>query len=390
MSILVTIGRESVAINRAVFVALFDNSVVYHLADYTKALDKGSITFEKLVALARKADVPYPLLFAPREVVDAQLEMKTKKLLQGVTKEQFSISARGSVELRDVELIVKDLLRKQELYKKHAHKLSKNQLVGRIARPGTPQRDALTLLDVLGMSGDELRAQKTKQAAVELYIERLEANHVLVARSVRGYMPQTLDKVKFSGMTIRDPKAPYIFLAGGSHGEDEEPAGRQLFTLALLTVLIGRKMFRAVTMDATALLDAPPPEYVIAAEMLMPETLMQAVDLSSLEAIQTASDVLKVTPSALVVRAQNLKLMEWDVAGEHLRELGESFRGRPKPSARSPKPVNAVRKYNGRRFTRAMLTAVDEGEMSAGEFCRVVGARKIGPSDLDEVRQAVK
>ncbi|ACV06743.1 hypothetical protein I6I18_06395 [Kytococcus sedentarius] len=142
-------------------------------------------------------------------------------------------------------------------------------------------------------------------------------------------------------------------------------------------------------MDTTTLRDAPPPEYAIVGEMLMPEQLVRSLDLSSLDAIQHAADELKVTPSALVVRAQGLKLLGWDVACEHLRELGEAFRGRPKKQARQPKPVNAVRKYNGRRFTRAMLAAVDDGAMSPGEFCRVVGARKIKPEDLDELGRAV-
>lgn len=391
MTIQVVLGGENTAIDRDVFVALLDNSVVCHLADYTKALESGRIKFDKLVELTRKAEVPYPLLFAPLPVVEAQLAGKTQKLLQGVAKEQFSMNARGSVELRDVELIVKDLLRKQELYKRHAHRLpKKNPLVGCITRPATAEQHAATIWNVLQLSGEELRAQKTKQGGVDLFIERLEGTHVLVARSVRGYMPQTLDKVQFSGMTIRDPKVPYIFMAGGNHGEDEDPTGRQLFTLALFSVMIGRKVFRAVTMDTTSLMDAPPTEYGIAAEMLMPAALIRVMDLSSVEAIGTAADVLKVTPSAVVVRAHNLKLMSWEVAGGHLRDLGDAFRAKPKSQARSPLPVNAVRKYNGARFTRTMLTAVDQDQISVGEFCRVVGSRKIGSDDLEALRQATK
>lgn len=389
MTIEVTVGTDVVPIDRGVFVALFENSVVHQLADCSKALERGRIAFKDLLDLCRRAEVPYPLLFAPRAVVDAQLDTKTEKLLAGISKDQYSISARGSVELHDVELIVKDLLRKQVLYKKHVAGLPRNALVGRIARPKTAQQDALALFDVLRLGGEDLRAQKTKQDAVDLFVEHLEANHVLVSRSVQGYMPQTLGQVKFSGLAVRDPKAPFVFLAGGNHGEQEDPTGRQLFTLALFAVLIGRKMFRAVTMDTTTLLDAPPPEYAIVGEMLMPEEILRTLDLSSLDSVQAGADLLKVTPSALVVRAQHLKLLGWDMAGAHLRELGETFRARPKPPSRQPKPVNAVRKYNGRRFTRAMLSAVDDGALSVGEFCRVVGARKIKPEDLADLRRAV-
>lgn len=385
-----SIGTDVVPMDRELFVALLDNSVVYNFALYTNALNRGRISFRELVELCRRAEVPYPLLFAPPPVVDYQLAAKTKKLLTGVSKDQYSVAARGSVDLRDIELIVKDLLRKQELYKKHVTGLPKNPLIGCVRRPQTPQHDAKILFEALGLGGDDLRSQKTKEDAVELFIDRLEASHVLVARSVPGYMPQTLGKVKFSGFAVHDARAPYVFLMGGSHGEDEEPVGRQLFTLALFTALIGRKMFRAVTMDTTTLLEAPPPEYAIAAEMLMPGRIVRSLDLSSLDAIQEGANRLKVTPSALVVRAQNLKLLSWDMASNHLHELGEAFRRRDKAQARQPKPVNAIRKYNGRRFTSAMLSAVDDGALTVGDFCRVVGARKIKPEDLEEVRRTVE
>lgn len=100
MTILVSTGGQSTPIHREVFVALFDNSVVYDRSAYRKALERGTIPLEELIALARKAEVPYPLLFAPPQLVHAQLASKTRKLLQGVTKKQFSLSARGRVELR--------------------------------------------------------------------------------------------------------------------------------------------------------------------------------------------------------------------------------------------------------------------------------------------------
>src|SRR5690554_2003480 len=62
-------------------------------------------------------------------------------------------------------------------------------------------------------------------------------------------MPQRLTHVEFSGMTIRDNKVPYIFLAGGDHGDDQEPVGRTIFTLALMTVLVARRIFALMTWD---------------------------------------------------------------------------------------------------------------------------------------------
>ncbi|CAM2868186.1 hypothetical protein DEAB109302_04395 [Dermacoccus abyssi] len=91
----VTVGAEVVSIDRATFVALLNNSVVHSLVAYTKTLDRGHIAFRDLVELCRKAEVPYPLLFAPRSVVEEQLAAKTEKLLAGVSKSQYSMAARG-------------------------------------------------------------------------------------------------------------------------------------------------------------------------------------------------------------------------------------------------------------------------------------------------------
>lgn len=48
---------------------------------------------------------------------------------------------------------------------------------------------------------------------------------VLVSRSVQHYMPQRLTHVEFSGMTIRDNKVPYIFLAGATTGTTRSRSG---------------------------------------------------------------------------------------------------------------------------------------------------------------------
>lgn len=58
MSITVKIARQAVTVERDVFVALFDNSVVSEYIGFTKALRTGEMTFEELVHLARKADIP--------------------------------------------------------------------------------------------------------------------------------------------------------------------------------------------------------------------------------------------------------------------------------------------------------------------------------------------
>lgn len=387
----VIIAGKSVPIDQSVFVDLLENSVVNGRAPYIHALEKSKIPYSQLLDLARKAEVPHPLFFAPPAVVQAQLRAKTGKLLQGVAPETFTVNTRTTVKLRDVELIVKDLLRKQDLARKHDPTLVKNRIVGLLRKPRqTIREDAEALIQALGLDRDAIRQTRKKETALELIIERLETNQVLVSRSVRGFMPQLIE-VHFSGMTVRDAKVPYIFLTGGDHGDYQEPYGRQIFTLVLMAVLVARGIFAPVSYDANSIAPDAGREYDIVGEILMPAAEIQRIILHDLDDVKTAADLFKVTPSALAVRAMRLGRLTPLIASGYLHELEEEFRARTKPSrTNQPKPVNAIRKYSGRELTRRMLLAVDQRRLSAREFCRVICLNRIGPSDLGELKAAIR
>ncbi|WP_284982868.1 hypothetical protein [Arthrobacter sp. efr-133-TYG-118] len=377
-------------IDRSVFVDLLENSVVNGRAPYLHALEKSKIQYSELLKLARKAEVPHPLFFASPAVVQAQLRTKTAKLLQGVAPDTFTVNTRTTVKLRDVELIVKDLLRKQELARKHDSTLVKNKVVGLLRKPRpTVREDAEALIKAIGLDREAIRQARKKESALELIIEQLEANQVLVSRSVRGYMPQLIE-VHFSGMTVRDSKVPYIFLTGGDHGDFQEPYGRQIFTLVLMTVLVARGIFAPVSYDANSTAPDAGREYDIVGEILMPAADLQRITFEDLDAVKAMADVFKVTPSALTVRAMRLGSLTPLTAAGYLRTLEDEFRARAKTPAHQPKTVNAIRKYSGRELTRRMLLAVEERRLSAREFCRVVCLNRIGPSDLGELKAALR
>lgn len=386
----VTLGGSRTPIEREVFMDLFENSVVNGRAPYLRALETMEITFTDLVDLARKADIPYALFFAPSALVRAQIEAKTEKLLQGMTKATFSLNSRTTVELRNVELIVKDLLRKQLLLRKHDSTLVKNPIVGLLGNPHqTIEADAEALLDALGLGPESIRETRNKTAALELLIKHLETRQVLVSRSVRGFTPQLLE-VKFSGITVKDPKVPYIFLAGGDHGDSQEPEGRQVFTLTLLAVLVARGIFAPVTYDGRSSLSDPGREYDIVGQILMPRAEVRSMHLGTLAAVKEAADLFKVTPSAMTVRAMRLGALTAADAAVHLEALEAEYTNSKRPRPRQPKPVNAIRKYNGREFSGRMLDAFDAGNLTAGEFCRTVCSNRIKPHEIRDFRDAIK
>lgn len=390
MSINVLIDGKRVPIERSVFIELLGNSVVHDRAPFRRAIEKQEISFADLVDLARKAEIPYVLFFAPSDLVAAQLKAKAEKLLQGIAPETFTVSSRSMVHLRDIELIVKDLLRKQAFLRQHDTTLKRNPILGLLRNPhSSVKEDADSLLKALAIDRSEIWGARNKQAARDLLITRLESKQVLVSQSVRGYMPQLLE-VKLSGMTVRDSKVPYIFLAGGDHLDDQEPVGRQIFTLTLMTVLIARGIFKPVTYDASSVAPDPGREYDIVGEILMPAEDVRQLGLNALEDIKVAADQFKVTPSAMAVRAMRLHLLEPEAAVSFLNDLASEFRSRPKSLARQPKPANAIRKYSGRELSLRMLAALDAKRVSPGEFCRVVCLNKIRPPQIVELRAALQ
>ncbi|TDS86578.1 hypothetical protein [Nesterenkonia aurantiaca] len=391
MSIDVILRGTWTPIDEAVFTGLLGNSVASTYRSYDKALQNSWINFEDLLFLSRKGDIPYVLFFAPLPVVDTQIQMKTERLLSGLSKTTFSVNSRNQVHLGDIELIVKDLLRKQTLLKTHDKTLKQNKIIGLLSKPGpTIEDDANKLMHALGLAHNAIRSARKKEDALDLLISRLESNQVLVSRSVQHFMPQRLIGVKFSGLTIRDSKVPYIFLAGGDHGDYQEPTGRMIFTLALMSVLVARRVFAPVTYDASSPGSEVGREYDIVGAMLMPQDALQDVPLETLDEVKAAADEFKVTPSALTVRAQRLSMIGPDTAATHLNELQREFGQRPKSQARQPKAVNAVRKYNGREFSRRMLDVLDTGGISKREFCRVVCLRHIRPSQINDLREALR
>lgn len=390
MKIDVVLDGKRTPINSSVFVELLENSVASDRAPYTRALERSEISYSELVSLARVGQIPHSLFFAPFPFVKSQIETNTEKLLEGLSKNTFSVNSRDTVEISDVELIVKDLLRKQELLKKNDDTLIKNPIVGLLRRPsGSAEDEADTLLGSLGIAREDISSAKNKTAALNLIIERLEANQVLVSQSVSNFMPQLLHGVKFSGLTIRDAKVPYIFLAGGDHGDYQEPVGRRIFTLILLSVLVARGIFAPVTYDGRSTGSVVGREYTIVGQMLMPSAELRRADLTSLEAIKTSANLSKVTPSAMVVRAMSLGIISWDLADDYLDELALEYNDLPRPQPRQPKPINAVRKYNGREFSLRMLDAYDAGKLSPGTFCRSVCLKRLKPSQIEDFREAL-
>lgn len=390
-TIALVVGGKTVGVERAVFAALFYNSVVSAYADVEKTLSGNPLPFRDFLSLTQKAEIPYPLFFAPLPVVERQIELKTQKLMKGFTRGPLAIHSRNSVQVHDVELIIKDLMRKQSYLRKHDHTLTDNRLIGALRKfNGSAADAAATLSQVLGVDSSGIRAAPNKSAAVDLMITRLEASQVLVSQSSRLYMPQLIPShAKFSGITVRDKKVPYIFLASGDESDQEEPHGRRLFTLALLTTLIARNVFAPINFNGHSKDDTSPWEYTVAAEFLMPENDVRGRALGTLDDLRQSADFFKVTPSAMVMRARRLGILTQADFAAHMDALQREYAARVKGRAGAALAANALRKYNGVECSRRMLALLDAGVMNRTDFRRMVLLNKMPASQLAQFRAAV-
>ena len=387
----VALNGTLVPIERDVFMALFSSSVVSNYAGVRNALDGKRLPFKDFLKLASKAEIPYPLFFAPKRVVEEQVRLKTEKLMAGFTKTSFSIHSRHKVELRDVELIVKDLLRKQEWLRRYDDTLVKNDLVGLLNRSHrSVADDALRLMAAVEFTRSELRTARTKEAALDLLITRLEAKQVFVSRSAQHHMPQEMPPhAKFSGMMIKDNKVPFIFLATGNEGEHLEATGRRLFTLVLLRVLIAQGTFAPVNYDGHTKDETSPRAYQLTTEILMPTGEMRAMNFLDLQSVKDAADKFKVTRSAVAMRARRLGRLDRDTFSGYMDDLQDEYNNQPKQIMSNAHPVNALKKYNGVECSRRMLSILDSGHINRTEFRRIVLFNKLPASQINDFRAAV-
>ena len=386
----VLIGHDRIPIDRESFALLCANAVITDRADVRHALERCSIRFSVLEELARAADIPPALFFASSETVRTQIDRKMSVLLSGVSKSEFSLNSRGSLRLTDVELIIKDVLRKQQRLKELDPQLRLNPMVGLVRRPSSLSAAATTLREKLGLDLTVLRSRGSKGKAFEHLVALVEGQNIFVSQSVRNWMPQNLPpRARFAGMCVRDKAIPFIFINSADARGSLVPVGRQLLTLVLLTVCVARGKFRRVSYDDTAdnLIDNF--EYQLAEEVLMPGCEVTGWTVTSLDDIREHADACAVTPSALLMRARRFRLVDQETAVEWSQTLQDQFRAREPAPARAPKPVNALRKYNSAGYSRAFLRHYDEGRINAAEVVRYLFQNRLKANAIESFRESL-
>lgn len=389
-TIRVDVDNQPFFISGKIFKSLFENSHVYYKKEYIKAIENKVIRLKVLQKLAREAHIPYSLFFATESVVEFQLQRNERNLFKGVDNGLISISGRGSVEVRDINLIIKDIRQRQQILRKNYPNEVENKIVGFLRNDrGDVESKAVKISSLLDLDINHLRTLRTKELAYEYLVSLLEENNILVSRCRRGYMPQSINRsAKFSGVVVKDKKFPHIFLYTSDESRVGDPSGRRIFTLLLLVVCAAKMKFTPVTYDSKSkdLIEAE--EYRIVEEIIMPRGEFTGAVVNSADEVIDIATECKITPRAALMRLRRLgSITEKDFFSIY-QELDDKYM-RDSKNDKHPytaRPTTQVLTYCGREFTKRTFELMDGGVLTAGDVMRILLFNKKPKSFLDDLR----
>lgn len=400
-SMRVVFGRSKgayIEIDETVFSSLLSVPTVQDLKGYKDAVSTKKISLRKLQKLARDAEVPYPLFFAPASVVKIQIDQVNKEVIAKLpTKPEMGLAVRGKFNYESIKLIATDLARKQLFLRKlqpHPISLKRNKFIGLLAkmyRRGYPLEDIAA--EARRMLGIDIKKKVRKKSEMfEYLIERAESCGILVSVSAYDYMPQNLDRnLGVSGFCMKDLYFPFVFI--NTRDGDEEPLvfeseGRKVFTLVsmLAAVLVGKfalgtgKPSKKTQPDILNI-------YKIAGMILIPDddVRLPPHGVTSLDEVKQVANVFKVTPSMALQRLYELKLVSLQNQKDWKAELRSCLPKKQK--GRRLDPIQGYKRYNGVYFSGEVVRAYKQSVINQHQLKGALF--KHGRADAQTVRSFV-
>jgi len=364
-TISVKIDGNKVEISKPSFVNLLDYPLIKELKIYKEALHNSEVSFPNLKDLANRACVPYPLFFAPENIINEQIRRKDKLVYQKLpSKNEISIASRGTLNISDIELIARDLGRKQEFIKRRVLVDSViNPFVG-IACTGKKINKSIVftakhIREYLDLDLCIFRSKSKKEALT--YLCRLaEKINIFIAFSSRDFMPQNLRReVLFSGMCIKDSRFPFVFINRRELDDNPvilESEGRQIFTIMCMLVCISLNKFVFSIKDMKKTDDSFKNIFLIAGEIIVPKSDLVGLRIDSIDKLKDLAKKFKVTPSLLLMRLIDLGQISKTTSDMYFNVLKRARIGK-KEGGRRPNTVDGYIKYNGERFSKEVSSA---------------------------------
>lgn len=267
---------------------------------------------------------------------------------------------------------------RQDWFREYAqiHGLTPVAFVGQVRADDAPEAVAANLRDALGVSIAERQALPTWTDALRQLMTRAEESGVLVMASsiVGANSHRKLDAGEFRGFALADNLAPLLFL----NGADSKAA--QMFSLAheLAHLALGQ----SGVSDAEA--GRVPEQGIerwcnqVAAELLMPlAALHEAVqnDAPIEQEIQRLARLFKVSSLVALRRLFDAGFIDETALWQHYRKEVERLRALREAKGGGDF-YRTLGMRTGKRFARALVGSVLEGQTLFQDAFRLLGVRK--------------
>ncbi|MBL7738907.1 MAG: hypothetical protein JNK14_06775 [Chitinophagaceae bacterium] len=380
-NLILKLPKETVTISRQVFISLLDFSPIMELASYQRAITNNEISFEDLKDLAVRSGVPYPLFFAPPHIVNRQISQKNKHLFEKIpTKDEIQVASRGKIQISDIELIIKDLARKQEFLKgRILVDTTPNKFIGcalpKIKNGVSDSSISKYIREYFEFDLQHLRSL-SKEKVLAYLCRKIEEKNILVSFSSYNYMPQNISReLGFSGVCIKDKKFPYIFI--NTRDGDEKPkilesTGRQIFTLLTMVACTALGKFFLNSKAGNTKDNTLKKAFSIAGGILVPPEDLGGRKADTLDELKEVAHFFKVTPSMILLQLQENGLIKKSLANQFRQALLADVKKAEPKQKRQVLPINGYSKYNGERLSREVIKAFRANKVSEVEVKNVL------------------
>lgn len=347
-------------IDKEVFFMLFDHTISRRSSKIDDALRSDVIKLDDFLGMTRAAEVPYPLFFLNKYQVEPIINDYEKKVYFGVSKNQISIASRGDVKLADISLIIKDITRKQGYLRKFINEETRIPGIFKNNRQSIEEK-AASIRTMLNFRIEDLESFN-KEKTFNHLSGLLAKLNIYISLYTDHYTPQRIDKsLKFSGIAINDKKCPFLFIKAGDIDSAIEPWGRRIFTVALLISSLCHGDFGPITMEGKSrdLTELSDKHFLFAEEFLMPKFVFEKESINSREDIYKLSVKYSVSPSAVIMRAFRLGVInDEEIKEGYLDELQQEWdRQLAKKGGGNPIAVEkAINRYNNPAVVEIILS----------------------------------
>lgn len=312
-------GQSTHIVENRVFYLLCVNFCLLENPICIEAMSRGYTTLKQLSALARSVGLPYVIFFVSYNRVKKLIDKQNFELF-GVLDKRFIMGARGkAVDVRWIRRIILDLSRKQKIYARYHPSKRLDHIVGYLKNSKQSTRmQADYIIDTLGIDMREFRQYTKKGDAFNYLRQRLSANNIHVSVEARNYMPQSIpDQIKtdFSGVYIRDPKNPSVFICNELSGSPELGSGRKIYTLVFLIVCLFKDKSYAVSISRdTYSVDKKKYSQLagiheVVNEILLPYEEIKSAHVTNYDELNRIANMFNVTPRAALQRLYDKRIV---------------------------------------------------------------------------------